>query len=180
MKKRGFSLLLIVLIVLFVLIVIGGVYYFFFSYNTENNGNSPARSPLNGVKKSVEELSESEAVTALNESFVLYVLYNLGAQNLHNPPLSSSNPKIEFDLEGEVYNAEVQSGNILVNRGGISDEDIRIYTQKVEIVKMIKDSKYVEGSFAQGKSKLELVAGKTTLFAKGYLQMYEKVTGKKA
>lgn len=43
---------------------------------------------------------------------------------------------------------------------------------------MIRDKNYVEESFRNGKSSIELVAGKTELFEKGYLALYTKITGK--
>jgi len=42
---------------------------------------------------------------------------------------------------------------------------------------MINDKNYIEQSFKDGTSQIELVATKTTLFSKGYLSLYTDLTG---
>ncbi len=43
-----------------------------------------------------EGLSVEQAIVEFDESFVYYLLFNIKAYNLHNPPLSSAEPRIEF------------------------------------------------------------------------------------
>ncbi|MEK6819184.1 MAG: hypothetical protein AABY10_04605 [Nanoarchaeota archaeon] len=175
------NILIVSLVIVVSLIAVGFLFYTLQGSNSENfsnNGDSGGRFGI--VKNSIENLSDEEAALKFDESFVLYVLYNLGANNLHNPPLSSEKPKIEFNFDSEVFNAEVMDGEIFVNKGSIDDEDIKIVTTKEEIVKMIRNSLYVEQSFNEGKSRIEMVAGKVKLLSKGYLQMYKALTGKEA
>lgn len=123
-------------------------------------------------------LSVERAIEVFDESFIFYLLYNIKAYNLHNPPLSSDRPKIEVDVGDEVFKAVIDDGMINVSRGDIIGEDIIIKTSKEEVILMMDDKEYIEQSFELGKSEIVLVAGKTTLFAKGYLSMYTELTGK--
>ncbi len=113
-----------------------------------------------------------------DESFVFYFLYDLKAYNLHNPPLSSNYPKIEVDVEGEIFSSSVKKGIILVSSIQMLNKDIILKTTKEEIVKMMQDKEYVTQSFNDGKSSIEFIAGKSVLFAKGYLNLYNNLIGK--
>ena len=179
MKKRWkiFVIILLSLVVLF--LIIGGVfvYLIFNESGRDKNGGGSGSVPLINP---VQGLSDEEAVAKFNEGFVLYILQSIKAYNLHNPPFSSDTPKIEFVMENEIYNTEVINKNIKVRKGSMSNEDIRITTTKQEGVKMLRNRSYIEASFNNGNSGFEMVAGKVKLFSKGYLDLYEELTGKSA
>ncbi len=130
------------------------------------------------VKNPAAGLSEEQAVAAFDESFIYYLLLNIKAYNLHNPPMSSDKPRIQIEVEDETFNAMIDSGKIIVGKGNIAGEDVLIRTTKLEAVKMMDDKNYVVKSFSEGKSGIELVAGKTLLFSKGYLNLYNQLTGR--
>ena len=130
------------------------------------------------VKNPILNLTDEQAVMFFDESFVFYLLHSIKAYDLHNPPLSSDYPRIEINVVDEVYSAVVVKGLINVTRGQIANEDIVIKTTKEEAVKMLRDKNYVTKSFNEGFSTIELVAGKTTLFTKGYLNLYDELMGK--
>ena len=54
-----------------------------------------------------DNLNDKQATAQFNESFVFYILYNIKAYNLHNPPISSDTPKVEFSIDNDIYNAEI-------------------------------------------------------------------------
>ena len=172
MNKKG-KWVLWVSIALVVVLVIGMFFYFamFSPQNERAYADSEVKNPSVG-------LTTEEAVMQFDESFVFYILYSIKAYNLHNPPLSSNTPKIEFLIDDESFNAEIVDGAINVKKGIIADEDIIIRTTKEEGVKMTQSKDYVQESFSSGKSGIELVAGKVNLFSKGYLNMYTELTGK--
>ena len=118
-----------------------------------------------------------EAVKKFDGSFVAYILISIGAYNLHPPMFGSDTPKIEFYIWDEKYNAEIIDGKINVQKGEIAERDIIIWTSAEEAVKMVKDKNYISESFKTGASKVELVAGKIELAAKGYISIYDKLTG---
>ena len=173
-KKAGVVLWLVIGIIILVLVIAGiFLYYIFGSFNTtfiEEGNERVLENPASG--KSLEQ-----AVAEFDESFVEYILYSIGANSLHNPPFSNDDPKIEFYIDEEVYSAIVEKGIIAASKGEIDKEDIVIRTTKEEAVKMIMDKEYIKESFSQEKSGLELVASKTKLATKGYLSIYEELTG---
>lgn len=176
MNKRG-GWALVVSIVLVVLLIIG--LFLYFSLSGPNYDKLYDEMIKKGeIKDPAEGMSIEEAAVQFNESFVYYLLYRIKAYNLHEPPLSSDKPKIELFAGEQQYNAIIDGGKILVGKGGIDKEDIIIRTSAVEAVKMMKDENYVQKSFDIGESRIELVAEKSKLFAKGYLKLYDNIKGK--
>ncbi len=175
MYKRGSKWIWVSLIIVVILLIVVGVVYYFLANREGSAGTSVIllQNPAAG-------LAFEQAVASFNESFVLYLLYNIGANKLHNFLFSDDEPKIEIFVENVVYNAIVEKGNIKVGKGEIEEEDIKIKTSREEAVRMMNDKSYIEKSFQNGNSQIELVAGKTKLFLKGYLGLYEDLTGKSA
>lgn len=161
-----------------VVLVVIGLFFFYISFNPRNeklysneDGSSIIANPISG--KSIEL-----ALGDFNEDYIYYMLYKIEAYNLHNPPLSKDTPKIEIQLEDETYNAEITNGIIKIYHGKINNKDVIMHTTKKEIVLTLQNESYAETSFNEGRSRIELVEDKTTLFAKGYLNMYKKLTGR--
>ena len=112
--------------------------------------------------------------------FVIFLLYTIGANELHNIPFTSNEPRIEFYIDEDVYTSIIMNGVVGVGKGIGDEKDIIIRTSKMEAIKMLRNGDYVTESFANGGSSIELVAGKVTLFAKGYLSLYTGLTGEEA
>ena len=125
-----------------------------------------------------DSLSFDETKMQFDERFVYYLLMSVKAYYLHNAPLSSDEPRIEILVGNRTYSAVVKNTEILIAERGIADPDIRIVTDLDEAAKMVKYPGQVKESFANGKSSIELLASKTTLFSKGYLNLYTELTGK--
>lgn len=159
-----------------VLAVLAVLFFGYYELFIKSSVNSSGQAAL--IKNPAYNMTISQAAASFNESFVSYILYSIGANQLHNPPLSSDTPKISFYIGEDVYNAEIIKGNVLVKKGQIDNADIIIRTSKLEGAKMMQGKSYVIQSFADGNSKIEMVAGKATLFTKGYLGMYQSLTGK--
>jgi hypothetical protein len=172
-KKRGGRKKWIILVLILIMIMIVLAYFFLIDKNgsSENAQMVVLTNPIVG-------LSDEQAIAQFNESFVLYLLASIGAQKLHKVPLGSEPPKIEVYIDEMVFSAIIDKGAIGVGKGNIVSPDIRIKTSKIEGVKMLRNRSYINRSFENGNSKIELVAGKATLFGKGYLDLYKEVTGK--
>ena len=170
MNKRGGKVFWISASLIVLLIASLFLYFVLFKPNNLSSYSQTLKNPVFG-------LTDEQAVIDFNEDFVLYLLYSIKADNLHNVPLTSNYPKIEIDVGDEIFSATVKKGVISVGRGEILNEDAVIRTTKEEAVKMLRDKSYVTKSFNDGKSGIELVADRTTLFAKGYLNMYNELTG---
>lgn len=173
MKRRKFSLLVWILLGVFLLVGLFGGYVFYSVYFKGDDGNGGARV----LKNPTEGLSDEEAILNFDESFVLYLLYSIGAYKLHNPPFSDNTPKIELYIGEKIFGAEVDNGKIFVDPGAIDGEDIVIISPASEAVKMLREKGYIAESFREGKSSVEIVAGKTSLFSKGYLDIYKELGG---
>jgi len=180
MKKAGVSkwviLSLVIFLVVLILIVSGLVFYLLLG-SADYTGVYEDRIVSGEIVNPVIGLSDDEAVLKFDESFVYYLLVNIKAYNLHEAMFSDEIPRIEFYIDDVSYNAEIADGEIDVEVGEINGEDIIIRTSALEGVKMIRDENYISDSFSSGASGIELVADKSTLFAKGYLKIYSELTG---
>jgi hypothetical protein len=167
MGLRGIVITGFVILLIIVLTAVG----IYKVSHISNEDNSATLVQFASLTNPVSGLNESEAVLQFNESFVYYMLYSINAQNLRNP-------KIKFVIDNDVFSAVSNNGGLVVSKTDMPEEDIIIRTTKNEAVKMLRDKTYIATSFSDGKSSLEMVAGKVTLFSKGYLDLYKELTGK--
>ena len=177
MNTKGKSHLFLIISVLLVVVLIIVMFYYFALRAPDYTSLYENRIKSGELVNPIEGKSIEEAIADFDDSFVYYLLYTIKAYNLHNPPLSSDSPKIEIYVEDEIYNAKIVKGNILVKRGAIDEEDISITTSRKEAVNMIKTKDYVKQSFKDKESTIELKAEKSILFAKGYLNFYNEISG---
>ena len=164
----------IVLAALLLLIIISVLFFYFALVSPDNSSTYTVRELINPVTG----LSDEQAREQFDEEFVFYLLYSLEVYNLHDPPLSENHPKMLFSIDEDFYYALVDDGEIIVNRGEIDNQDLTFFTTKEEAVRMLRKRAYIEQSFQSGESSIELKVDKATLFAKGYLNMYNALTGK--
>jgi len=165
--KKAWLIFGIIMILLFIVAA-----FFYMSLVTPKSGN------FANLTNPAENLNIDEIKQQFDSTFIYYLLASIKAYNLHNPPLSSNQPKIEIVIGNDAYSAVIDSGKILVDKRKIDNPDIRITTSLDEAAKMVKYSNYVKTSFEEGKSSIELITGKTELFSKGYLNLYTELTGK--
>jgi hypothetical protein len=175
-KKRSSKIWIFFIIAFFSLLIIGVVasYYIFgFNFWLGKNKN------MDILQNPLINLTDEQAVAQFNESFVLYLLASIGAQKLHSPPLSSDTPKIGIHVGEEVYSSEIKKGWIDVSKENYDAEkvDIVLRTSKEEAVKMMRNRDNIVKSFNEGRSSLEIVATKSELLVKGYLNIYSELTG---
>lgn len=171
LKKRGLVLKVLFFIAIFAFLTVVFFVILFFRNNHSYLDVSELENPI-------AKLNDSQAILNFNESFVYYLLYNIGAYKLHSSPLAKGNPKIGFVVEENKYTAEIIKGKIFVRKNLEQDVDIIIKTSKEEAVKMLRNKENIEKSFEEGKSTIELIKDKKTLFLKGYLSLYTELTGK--
>ena len=173
MNNKGVSKIIFLLIVFIVLALIFLGWFLFRTYTDSRIARSLPEDGEN-VLNPVANLSIEEAASKFDDSYIFYLLRIIGASKLHSS-LAYGNPKIELHLEQMKYNVELSDNKIVLNNGEINNEDIIIRTNKVEIIKMLKDKGYVISSFNSGKSSIELVAGNIELYSKGYLDLYNNL-----
>lgn len=112
-----------------------------------------------------------ENLSNLIKQSITYSLVYIKAYNLHNPPLSSDTPKIQFLVDNNPYNSEIIKGEIYTNEGQAINPDITIKTSQEEILKMTSSQSYIQESINSGKTEIDLDADKTILFLKGYTNL---------
>ena len=178
MKKRGSSWIILLFVLLIMIVIICAVFGYFYIKKSYVKESYRTKISSGEIKNPAQNLNIEQAKQNFDEGFIFYLLVNINAYQLHNPPMSSDTPKIEIIVEDQKFNAEVDSGTINVKKGTISEKDIVIRTTKDEALKMMNNKSYVEQSFKVGNSQIEMINSKTTLFSKGYLGLYEDITGK--
>lgn len=176
MDKNGRWAIWLAGILIFILLI--GIFLYFALFNPNNSVHYYNLEAEGKLANPVLSLTNEQAVAKFDDSFVYYLLVQIKAYNLHNPPLSSSTPKIQIYVDELSYNAEIVNGIIKIYNGESSNKDIIIRTTKEEAVKMLRSSNYISVSFQEGKSSIEKVEGQSVLFGKGYLNLYNEITGK--
>ena len=157
MNKKGGWILWVSIIL--IVLLIAGMFFYLALFKVDNSDK------YTNIVNPASELSDEQAIAQFNETFVLYILYMIKAYNLHNPPLSSNKPQIEFIIDEEVYSAVVDDGLISVQKRRIDEKDAIIKMGRKEGVKIIRDPSYITKSFDYGGSDIEFVAEKSTLFS---------------
>lgn len=123
-----------------------------------------------------------QAVIEFDSEFINYLLVALGVRHLKKSFIGE-NPKIKFVLGDEVWSSEIINGMINTKLIDIEEEDLKISISKEEAVEALLSSnveEFMKESVNNGNTKIELVAGKIELFNKGYLKMYNELTGENA
>lgn len=121
----------------------------------------------------------SQEIEILPE-YITYIYNELGIYNLHPPLLSSDTPKIGTNVEGELFFSEVIKNNIITEKRGFDDVDLIFITTKQAVIDSINSNDVGEsfkGTLNSGETTFEIVAGESTLFLKGYLELYQELTG---
>jgi hypothetical protein len=126
-----------------------------------------------------EQAVVEQAIIEFNADYINYILAALGTGYLHKSPLFE-NPFIEFVLGEETWSSEIKGGVPNAQQTSIENEDLRITISKEEAVRaLLSDDivQFMKDSVVAGNTNIEMIAGKTELFTKGYLEMYKELTG---
>lgn len=177
MSKKVIISLIISLVLL--LGLVAGMFFFYTtsSPNYEKNDISNPFLSTNVTVNTSNMIVKQDII--INEDHITYLLNEMGAYNLKS--YLGNPPKIEVQVSQEIFNSEIKEGVITTRKGEIDDEDIRIITSKEELIKIATSQntkEYIKQSVSSGNTKVEMVAGYSELFAKGYLNLYTEITGK--
>jgi hypothetical protein len=121
-----------------------------------------------------------QAVVEFNADYINYILAALKVGKLHKSLLGEK-PLIEFVLDQEHWNSEIDGGRMYTKKGEIEKEDLRIIISKEEAVEAILSSDvtaFMSDSVRGGRTEIQMIAGKAELLNKGYFSIYEEITGK--
>src|SRR3989344_2842371 len=117
---------LIIFFIIFVLIITSSLGAVLYSGLKTKNIEKPkiAKPDLNNI--SAESL-------AIKSEYLNYILNELGAYQLHNPPLLGDKPRIKFEIDNDIFTSEIENGKIETKKGSYGHEDLRFITTKEEI-----------------------------------------------
>jgi len=185
LKKTTRTLIIIVIIVLILVFVVSK---FVIKSSGKGLSGTILKNPLEKIIASnTNEAGEvdkdkiiEQGVLEFDEDYINYVLISSGIGNLHKSALGYGNPSIEIVVGDELWSAEIDGNNLITQETSIDDEDFRIIVSKEIIVTALLDpnpQEYLRDLFISGEIQAELVAGNTELFSKGYLSMYNDLTG---
>ena len=187
-KHRGLKKVIkIIIIIGVILIILAAVFVFGFLLKKPARIEVILANPVEGIiLANTNELGETdemaviqEAVIKFDEEYVNYLLVAIGTGYLHKSILGGD-PVIELVLGDEAWASEIVEGTPFSEKGEAENEDLKISLSKEEAVKAILSSdveKFMKDSVNNGDTKIEMIAGKTELFAKGYLDLYKAITG---
>ncbi|MFH1359300.1 MAG: hypothetical protein ABIH37_05410 [archaeon] len=179
-----------VLIFLIIIVVIGIVIsvVFYAGYFMEKPKNIVViENPLKGIvfantnvagEVNKEKVVE-EAIIEFNAEYINYLLAAMGVNNLHSM-IGYGNPIIEFSIDQDTWTTEVDDGALITTKATTDNKDLRIILSKEEAVNALLSSdieNFMKQSVTNGNTQIEMVAGKVELAAKGYLGMYQQITG---
>ena len=110
--------------------------------------------------------------------FVSYLLNEIGAWKLQSHPLTRSKPVLNVYVGNTAFHAVVEDSVITSYEGSSEDSDVTLSSERDVIIDAILSEdpgRVFVNSFGEGKSSLSLDASETTLFAKGYIVLYESL-----
>lgn len=190
-KRKKFMLLFLgafLLLFLSFLIFVGVMAYSFFfltsgvkadllnplaGFNVDfNNGTFMAGNSSKIKNISIDDIE-------VGSDFISYLLNELGAWQLRANPLTGEKPRVNFVVGDKVFGGVIDSG-IEVSEGGVEDPDLTIHSNKVDIVRAMLSNEPVEifrESYVEGRSSAEIEKSEAELFAKGYLGLYDSLSG---
>ena len=109
-----------------------------------------------------------------NENYISYILLSLGVNNLHSFP-GFGNPIVELALDNEVWSSEIINGGLITIKALNENKDLRFVLSKEEAVKALLSQnieQFMKDSVVSGRTRIEMIAVKPELLAKGYLDLY--------
>lgn len=121
-----------------------------------------------------------QGVKEFDKDYVNYLLISSGAEKLHKSVIGYGDPAIELNIDNEVWSVKIENGNLITEKSSIENEDFKIIISKQEIVKALLSEntyEFFKNSLKSGNIQAELVAGKAELLSKGYLEMYQSLSG---
>jgi len=186
-KKRLEKVWIIVIVLVILIIILAAVYVLFFKKHVNKSGGSVIENPLKQIViKNTDSQGQvninavvSEGVKEFNVNYINYILLALGAGDLQKSVIFG-NPIVEFSLDGQIWNSEIKGNVLYTGLGANYNKDLRVTMPKEEAVRALLSydiKQFMKDSVTNGNTKIEMIAGKPELLAKGYLNMYNELNG---
>ena len=124
----------------------------------------------------VKKGSINYTTSDIEKELVNYTTVLLKLYNLHNIPFTSIPPKVQVKIDNSQYYLEILDGEIIINEGVVDSPDILIETTSDAIINAVNNGGSIGDAISSGDVKIDLVANKLVLFAKGYLSLYNELS----
>ena len=147
-----------------------------------SNGNNSTYNTINistseGIKTIIIKTNTMNYSTSdIERALINYTSIILKLYNLHNIPFTSITPKIQIYIDNNAYFIEIINGNIIINNGNANGPDLQIKTTSRDILNMQENNIPIKDAISSGKIEIDIIADKFTLFAKGYLSLYNEIS----
>ena len=119
-----------------------------------------------------------QALENFDENYINYILISSGVNELHKSLIGHGNPSIELVINNEMWDVEMNDGNLITKKSSTDNEDFKVYISKEQIINALLSedpAKFLKDLFLDGSIKAEVMTGKTEILSKGYLGMYQKL-----
>jgi len=186
-KDRNiFRIFIALIIILSIIIVLALLFYLGFSSKNPKN-QITLEHPMKGIIfANTNEAGQvnkqaviQQGISEFNEQYIIYLLVALGVNNLHKSYVGYGNAEIDLIIDQEIWSAILSSG-LSVSKKQSDNPDLKIKMSKEEAVKALLSSniqEYLKDSVNNGNTQLEQISNKIELASKGYLKMYDTLTG---
>ena len=123
---------------------------------------------------------DANAIPQITEEHVTYLINYLGGTELKKVPLTENYPQIELltSMKNTYFTSYVVDGEIQTYPGKATDPDLQIRIGEdtlAEIIKSQDPQQTTKDAKNNDKIGITIHAGKTELFLKGYLKIYDNL-----
>lgn len=132
---------------------------------------------INGLVTSEKPVIVYENGTPqINETEITYLIQALGGESLHKPIFTDNYPQIEVSTSQKLFTVYVVDGEIQTYLGKAPDPDLQIRLNRDTLIHIItsNDPKAAtKDAISKQLVGITMIADKTELFMKGYLELYD-------
>ena len=186
-KDRNiFRIFIALIIILSIIIVLALLFYLGFSSKNPQNQITLEHPMKEIIFTNTNEAGQvnkqaviQQGISEFNEQYIIYLLVALGVNNLHKSYVGYGDAEIDLIIDQEIWSAIISSG-LSVSKKQSDNPDLKIKMSKEEAVKALLSSniqEYLKDSVNNGNTQLEQISNKIELASKGYLKMYDTLTG---
>lgn len=140
--------------------------------------------PIPTQTQQLQSVTAKEPV--VEEEHIQYLVNELGGYNLHDHPVNNEAAVMEFQVVGSdpnnprLFTITIKDNYPLVADGAATNPDIRLHATETILLELLQaddfNTKVVE-LVNDGSMWIEVLADETTLAMKGYLSIYQQLTG---
>ncbi|MBU3896560.1 MAG: hypothetical protein KJ697_01340 [Nanoarchaeota archaeon] len=117
--------------------------------------------------------------SVVNETHIAWLVNELGSYKLHSNPVTGEEPEMEI-VCSKTYDVMIEKGYPNVVEGSATNPDIRITTQDQFILELLNETDVLQNTYEmqqEGKLAIGMLKPQEDLALKGYITIYNEITG---